>query len=68
MKKGFVASTLVDFYAYILFIVVIFIFFLLFSFAADKKEQQISASSDILAGNTYAMTHWLMCQKSIKAC
>ena len=50
-KKGFIASALVDFYAYLVFIVIIF--FLLFKYAADAKQQSISSSSDILAGNTY---------------
>ena len=53
-KRGeFIASTLVDFYAYLVFVVIVVIFFLLFSFAADEKQQSLSSSSDILIGNTY---------------
>ena len=48
-KQGFIASALVDFYAYLAFVLVIIVFFALFNlkvFTQDPAEQEISSYTD----------------------
>ena len=63
-KKGFVASALVDFYAYILFIIILLVFFALLNLkgcVSDPSEQTISEYSDsIVEANDILMAYCRM--------
>ena len=57
-KKGFIAGIMVDFYAYLAFVLIILIFFILFAFA--KKDIMDSATYDIEdTSSNLALTNYL---------
>ena len=60
-KKAFIASALVDFYSYILFILLVIIFFMLFSLRSctiDPAKQEINSySSDVVELNELMLSY-----------
>ncbi|MBI4738628.1 hypothetical protein HY772_03565 [Candidatus Woesearchaeota archaeon] len=50
-KKGFITDVVVDFYAYILFVLVIIIFAIVFKLGADAKKQRLQDVQGVNDGN-----------------
>jgi hypothetical protein len=52
-KKAFVGGAIVDFYAYLMFFLIIVLFYIIFKLTAEAHNERMSGSGDILAGNIY---------------
>lgn len=50
-KKGFITDVIVDFYAYVVFVLVIIIFGIIFKLSADAKKQRLQDVQGVTDGN-----------------
>ncbi|MFQ5474349.1 MAG: hypothetical protein ACE5DM_00800, partial [Candidatus Nanoarchaeia archaeon] len=56
-KKAFVGGAIVDFYAYLMFFLIIVLFYIIFKLTAEVHNERMAGSGDILAGNIYSSAY-----------
>ncbi|MFC1753075.1 hypothetical protein ACFL96_06730 [Thermoproteota archaeon] len=59
-KKAFIAGAIVDLYAYLMFLVVIIVFYLIFKITAAQHTEEMRGTNDLIAGNVFAAAYLRM--------
>ena len=59
-KKAFIAGSLVDLYAYLIFVLLIIIFYIIFKVRGMMAEEELRGSADMVVGNFYTSAYLRM--------